>query len=203
MQQNVLMCSNRVGGHLKCSSNSNSYMKHGKTRRGEQRYKCKACGRTFIEHYIKKAYITPDTSITALLTEGCGIRSISRLLKISGTTVLKRILVIAKNISKPFIPVNKAYEVDEMCTFYKAKSRLLWVVYALQKDTRQVADFAIGSRTKSTLQKVINTLCLSSANKIYTDKLNLTASLFLQTSTAPINMALIILKEKTYHFAHI
>jgi len=173
MQQNALTCSNRVGGSLKCFCGNNFYIKHGKTSRGKQRYKCKVCKRTFIENYIKKAYITPDTSITALLTEGCGIRSISRLLNISNTTVLKRILLIAKNISKPFIPANKAYEVDEMCTFYKTKSKLLWIVYAIQKDTKRVADFAIGSRTKSTLQKVIKTLCLSGANKIYTDKLPL------------------------------
>jgi transposase-like protein len=203
MQQNGLTCFNRVGGRLKCCCNSNFYVKHGKTSRGEQRYKCKVCCRTFIEHYIRKAYITPDTSITSLLTEGCGIRSISRLLKISGTTVLKRILVIAKNIHKPFIPINKSYEVDEVCTFYKTKSRLLWIAYALQKETRQVADFAIGSRTKSTLQKVINTLCLSRASKIYTDKLPLYSFIVPSNIHCTDQYGIIILKEKIYHFAPI
>jgi insertion element IS1 protein InsB len=36
-----------------------------------------------------------------------------------------------------------------------------------------VVDFAVGSRTKATLQKVISTLLLSNAETIYTDKLNL------------------------------
>jgi insertion element IS1 protein InsB len=92
------------------------------------------------------------------------------LLSISNTTVLSRLLLIAKKISKPAIAINKTYEVDEMRTFYKSKSKLLWIVYALQRETGQIADFAVGSRTKRTLQKVISTLCLSNANKIYTDK---------------------------------
>jgi hypothetical protein len=68
--------------------------------------------------------------MTALLKEGCGIRSIGRLLSISNTTVLRRIISIAKKIGKPFISFNKTYEVDEMRTFYKSKTRLLWIVYA-------------------------------------------------------------------------
>ena len=64
-----------------------------------------------------------------------------------------------------------------MCTYYQKKCKLLWIVYALRKDTREVADFAIGPRTKLTLQKVTDTLVLSEADKIYTDKLNLYGSI--------------------------
>ncbi len=159
MQQNVLTCSNRVGGSRQCPCSNDIYIKHGKTVAGKQRYKCKACSKTCIDNYSNKAYIIPNISIKALLVEGCGIRSISRLLRISNTTMLKRILSIAKNISKPAVSLNKAYEVDEMRTFYKSKLRLLWIVYALQKDTKHVADFAVGRRTKTTLQKVISTFC--------------------------------------------
>lgn len=173
MQQNVLKCSNRVGDRRQCPCSSEFYVKHGKTGAGKQRYKCKACSKTYISDYCNKAYITPDTSITALLVEGCGIRSISRLLNISNTTVLKRILLIAKNISKPIISFNKTYEVDEMRTFYKSKTRLLWIVIALRSNTKQVADFAVGTRTIKTLKKVIDTVLLSGAEKIYTDKLHL------------------------------
>jgi len=89
--------------------------------------------------------------IRNLVKEGSGIRSIGRLLKISVTTVLKRILSIAKNIPKPLMMLGKSYEVDEMRTFYKSKTRLLWVVYALRSDTKQIADFAVGTRTIKTL----------------------------------------------------
>ena len=87
--------------------------------------------------------------------------------------VISRILTIEKGISKPAIALNKGYEVDELCTFCKNKSKLLWRVYAIDKDTGKVADFAIGSQTKGTLNKVIYTLLLSQAKIIYTDKLPL------------------------------
>ena len=65
------------------------------------------------------------------------------------------------------MPLYKSYEVDKMCNYYQKKSNLLWIVYALQKDTKEVADFASGPRTKLTLQKVTDTLVLSEANNIY------------------------------------
>lgn len=65
------------------------------------------------------------------------------------------------------------YEVDEMRTFYKSKTRLLWLVYALRTDTKQVADFSVGTRTAKTLKRVIDTVLLSGAEKINTDKLHL------------------------------
>jgi hypothetical protein len=69
------------------------------------------------------------------MKEGSGIRSIARLLEISCTTVLKRILSIAKSIQKPVMASGKMYEVDEIRTFYKSKTRLIWIVYALRCDT--------------------------------------------------------------------
>ena len=146
---------------------------HGKTPAGKQRYKCKNCNTTFINKYSYQSYEVTDRQIISLVKEGCGIRSIARLLYICCGTVLKRILIIAKSIIKPVIAMNKTYEVDEMRTYYKNKGRLLWIVYALQRETNRVVDFAVGSRTKATLQKVISTLFLSNAEKIHTDKLNL------------------------------
>jgi IS1 family transposase/transposase-like protein len=174
MQQTTPLCSRFVVEGLQCSVCGGLCNKHGKTANLKQRYKCKMCNKTFIDNYTYHAYkIATDEWITNLVKEGCGIRSIARLLSISNTTVLKRILLIAKSITKPIIAMNKSYEVDEMRTYYKKKNKLLWVVYALQKDNGQVAEFAVGSRTKKTLSKVTDTLLLSNATMIYTDKLNL------------------------------
>jgi hypothetical protein len=62
-------------------------------------------------------------------------RSCSKPLSVSNVIInyYQRRLQLAKNISKPFIPINKAYEVNGMCTFYKTKSKLLWIVYLLKK----------------------------------------------------------------------
>jgi insertion element IS1 protein InsB len=162
-----------VGVSLQCMLCAGACIKHGKTKELTQRCKCKQCGKTFMAYYKNKAYVVANKSVNALLKEGCGIRSMARLLHISCTSVLKRIVSIAKSIEKPMVSFNKTYEVDELCTYYTCKTKLLWVVYALQKDTKQVVEFAVGRRTKATLQKVISTLCMSNATQIDTDKLNL------------------------------
>ena len=168
------LCSKSVGGNISCSYCNSKAIKHGKTKTDAQRYRCKneTCRRTFLFNYTNKACL-PHISyqIQSLLKESCGIRGIGRLLHISNTTVLSRIRTIAKDIIKPPIALHKSYEVNELCTYYKNKTKLLWLVYAIDKNTGSVADFAIGSRTKATLNKVVGTLLMSQAKKIFTDQL--------------------------------
>ena len=81
--------------------------------------------RTFIKTYTYNASKdSTNTWIKNLVKEGTGIISIARLLKISVTTVLSRIISIAKTIRKSLLAYNKTYEVDELRTFYKSKTRL-------------------------------------------------------------------------------
>jgi insertion element IS1 protein InsB len=62
---------------------------------------------------------------------------------------------------------------DEMRTYVKHKNKKYWIAYAIRRDTREVVDLKVGKRNKGTLRRVIDTLVLSEAKKIYTDKLNL------------------------------
>jgi len=49
-----------------------------------QRYKCLVCNKRFQLEYTYKAYnYNTDKLIKSLLKEGCGIRGISRILKVS------------------------------------------------------------------------------------------------------------------------
>lgn len=154
-----------------CINCNGKAIKHGKSSTGKQRYSCKNCHKTFLKTYTYNACKHGTNSvITRYLKEGLGIRSIARLLEISPTTILKRILEISKSITKPYISFGKCYEVDEIKTFIKHKSKRYWIVYAFQRDTKQVLDFAVGKRSNATLLKVINTLLLSNVQKIYTDK---------------------------------
>jgi len=70
--------------------------------------------------------------------EGLGIRSTARVLKISVTTLLKRIISIAKNKVQPPIVKGKTYEVDEMRTFIGKKSLLRWIVYELDSERKTI-----------------------------------------------------------------
>lgn len=145
---------------------------------GKQRYRRNSCKRTCYKNYSYKAYC-PQTNrqIALLLTEGCGISSISRIMDISAVTVIKRILFIASGIKKPPVAMGKTYEADELKTYVRKKDNEQWIVYAIDRDTRGVVDFRVGKRSKRNIKPVIETLLLSEATKVYTDKLNIYAAL--------------------------
>jgi insertion element IS1 protein InsB len=165
-------CFKSVGGRFCCNYCCGLLIKNGKSKSGNQRYICKDCCKTQVANYFNNAYLpTINQNIVMLTKEGLGIRSTARVLQISTTTLLKRIISIADGIKLPIISIGKSYEVDELRTFIKRKTRLIWIVYALERNTKQVVSFNIGARTNKTLNVVIETLKLAKATKIYTDGL--------------------------------
>jgi len=151
---------------------SKNIIKNGTTKTGKQQYFCKNCKNRFIEFYSYKAYQkTINSNIIQLTKEGLGIRSTARILNISTTTLLKRIIKIADTITQPQIRYSQSYELDEMRFFIKKKSNPQWLVYAINKETKLITGFHIGKRTSKTLNSVIKTLLYSKPEKIYTDKL--------------------------------
>lgn len=58
-----------------------------------------------------------------------------------------------------------------MCTYIRHKRNFIWLVYALEKESKNVVSFNVGKRTNKTLSRVVDTLKLSEAKKIFTDKL--------------------------------
>ena len=156
----------------RCVGEITSMIKYGKTKSGNQRYICKLCKKTRVENYTYQAYKPDiDNNIIQFTKEGLGIRSTARVLQISTTTLLKRIIAIARNIHQPIISKGKTYEVDEMCTYIKHKRNFIWLVYALEKDSQNVVSFTVGKRTNKTLSRVLDSLKLSEAKKIFTDRL--------------------------------
>lgn len=159
-------------GRKACASCEGKLIKHGFTSSGKTRFKCLNCKKTKVAYYTSNAYkSSTDQNIILFTKEGLGIRSTARILKISTTTLLKRIVAIAKNIHQLIISKGKTYEVDEMCTYIGHKRNLIWLVYALEKDSKNVVSFNVGKRTNKTLSRVLDTLKLSEAKRIFTDKL--------------------------------
>lgn len=172
MQVNASTCIKRVGGNAICSHCNGNLIKHGICNSGKPRYKCKNCKKTQVENYTYNAYHQSiKQQIRVFTKEGLGIRSTARILRISTTTLTKKIIAIAKGIKAPAIQKNKSYQVDEMRTFIKKKNNLYWIAYALQQETKKVVSYTIGKRTNKTLKRVITSLELSEAKKIITDKL--------------------------------
>lgn len=125
-----------------------------------------------VDFYTYKAYQPQlDEKIIAFTKEGLGIRSTARILKISTTTLLKKLISIASNIKQPIIPKGKTYEVDEIRFFIRNKINTMWLVYALDTITKEVSNFFIGKRNNKTLNVVVKTLLNSKAEKIFTNKL--------------------------------
>ncbi|KFF03854.1 IS1 family transposase [Chryseobacterium luteum] len=163
MQVKVYSCVKCVG---------DDFIKYGKTNYGKQCYQCKFRKAISVLQYSYNAYKKDiNTKVIQLTKEGMGIRSIARILKISTTTLLKRIVAIANSISQPLIPYYQTYELDEMRFFIRKKSNMMWLVYAINKSTQEIAGFYIGRRNNKTLNSVVKTLVTSKAKKIYTDKL--------------------------------
>ncbi len=149
--------------------------KAGKAKNNSQRLFCRQCKKHQMAEYANKACISDqiNTSIIQLVKESCGIRSISRILKISSTTVIKRIKHIASNIQKPPVLMNKVFEMDELKTFVKHKQNEIWVIYAIDRESKQVADLKVGKRNKKNLKRVADTLLFAEAKAVYTDRLDI------------------------------
>ena len=119
-----------------------------------------------------------DVFIVNLLKEGCSVRGVSRVLKISKDTVLSRMQKISKQILKPsFRRLGYTYEIDEMWSFIGNKKNVLWITYVLEKETGSIIDFHLGRKTKETLRPLIDKVLLLNPRRIYTDRLNIYPSL--------------------------
>ena len=121
---------------------------------------CGTCRKYQQDQYrneVDKKTINP--MLTELVCESVSIRGISRILKISVNTVLRRIKKIAKGIDKPRIVMNRReFEIDELRTYIGRKGNEYWLAYALDKARGEVVDFVVGKRSKRTLRMLIDTL---------------------------------------------
>ena len=162
-----------------CNRCGSAGTRNGKSKTGVQRFNCKTCKRYWQRNYRYRACEQGISEhIITLIKESCGVRSISRILKISIVTVIKRIKTIARQIQRPFaILKGKEYEVDELRTYIGNKRRLYWVVSAMGRDTKEIIDFKVGKRNLKTLHKVVATVLLSEARRVYTDGYKLYGSL--------------------------
>lgn len=147
-------------------------------RKGKQNnvqvYRCKNCLKYQRLRYKYQSKLVENYQITQLIKEGCGIRSIARILSIASSTVLRRILKIGQSVKRSSpISQNQIYQVDELFTYIGNKNNRLCIAYSFNPETKEVIDLVIGRRTKVNLMKIISTLLLADAKRIITDQLNI------------------------------
>ena len=145
---------------------------------GVQKYKCKNCFRGQRSLYRNREYTDgTDAEINLLHREGMGISSIGRILSIPKASVQRRIERMKRNKTKPvYTESGQVYEVDELYTFIGRKSNPCYIMYAINRKTKDVIDFVCGARNKENMGKLIKTLLSLSPKRIYTDKLNVFTS---------------------------
>lgn len=160
---------------MKCKNcASENVTKSGFQSNGNQKYKCKTCGKYFQDSYSYTSCHVSDQQIIILTKEGCGIRSTARILSISPNTVIRRIIKIGSQLKRPYlISKGSKYQVDELFTFVRKKTNRICIAYSLESATGNIIDVVVGRRNKTNLRKITDTLVLSEAQQIKTDKLNL------------------------------
>lgn len=163
---------------MNCKHCSHSCIKKG-FNKSAQKYFCKSCKRYQQKHYsYKLCSQTERETIVKLICIGVGTSGIAKYTGISKSHVTNLIKEIAQKIIL-HLPeeINQEYEMDEMHTFIKWKANYTYLIYAINKHTRQVIDFVIGSRTKENIHKVIQKINSLKPKRIFTDKLNIYPSL--------------------------
>lgn len=121
--------------------------KHGKDRKGLQRFRCVPCNRTFTEYQEKPLegmYLPLDKAVMVLnmLLEGMSLRSVSRLTGVEMHTILKLLVLAGEKSQRLLFDKVKALEVqhvqaDELWGFCKMKART--------KDAKQLEDDHAGT----------------------------------------------------------
>jgi insertion element IS1 protein InsB len=100
---------------MKCQYCKGSCIKKGCYKR-RQLYRCKDCLKYQRLLYVKSNVSEEKVSMLQNMNcEGVGIRSMSRLLKISRSSVQRKLKFLESQIQKPvFIETNQEYEIDEL-----------------------------------------------------------------------------------------
>ena len=150
--------------------------KHGKDRKGNQRYKCHTCIKTFIEPQDKpldamRLPLGKAVVCLQLLVEGCSVRSVERLTGVHRDTILKLVVLAGERAERLLeskiqgVPVTDV-QCDEIWAFVgmkektKGKKRLQWESYeqersmgdaytfvAFERHTKLVLTWHLGRRT--------------------------------------------------------
>ena len=150
---------------MKCPScESENFVKNGKIHNGKQRFKCKLCGRQFVENPVKKI-IGPETIalVEKLLLEKISLAGIARVLEISESWLQKYVNKKYENITHKINVTDKikgkmTVECDEICSFVGKKENKLWVWLAKDRDSKEIVGASIGSREKEEAYNLWNSM---------------------------------------------
>ena len=163
---------------MKCTYCEETCIKRGK-RKKRQCYQCKECRK-----YQQKEYVRPRIpkekyeTVRLLYTRSMGICELAEVLQVAKSSIQRMIERLTKKLPRMVLnETGQSYEMDELCTYCGKKKVRIWIMYAINRRTKQIVAFSVGRRTKYNLYKVIKSVLELKPKHIYTDRLNLYKSL--------------------------
>jgi len=155
---------------MNCTVCNGLTKKFGKDRKGNQRYQCLDCKKTFSEPQEKPLgdmILAEDKALSVLhhLVEGCSIRSTERITGVHRDTILKLLITVGEKCERLMedrikgISV-KNVECDEIWSFVEMKEKTkkrqgierdgvgdAWTFIAIERDTKLILAWHLGRRT--------------------------------------------------------
>jgi len=169
--------------------NHENLSKHGKDRKGCQRWKCRSCGTTVTNNAHERPLgdmrleKSKALAVLAMLLEGMSIRACERITGVKADTICSLVLHVGENCDR-FLDATvrnvetKAAELDELwgfvfCKDKNAKAKLLpdwagdaWSWFAIDADNKLILSHAVGKRDDSTCGRFLTRLNNATAGRI-------------------------------------
>ena len=157
---------------MNCSTCTSATKKHGKDRNGNQRFRCLACKKTFIEEREKplgEMILAEEKALAVLhhLVEGCSIRSTERLTGVHRDTILKLLVFVGGKCERLMDERIQGLHVsevqcDEQWQYIGMKQKTKnkkgiddntvgdsWVFTAIERNTKLILCWHLGKRTEA------------------------------------------------------
>lgn len=144
--------------------------------RKNQKLLCKRCGKHQQVHYTYRRYQkSKDKLLLALNASSVSVNNMARIIECKPQSILRRMKYLSDLIKRPLIHErNQVYEIDEMQVFVGNKrpegpNNKYYIIYALNKRTKEVVDVVVGKRTSENINLLVQKLKMLSPKSIRTD----------------------------------
>ncbi len=158
-----------------------SRTKHGRDRKGNQRWKCNRCGATFASEENRplgdmRIDMADAVRVLGMLLEGMSIRACERLTGMKHDTICDLVLLVGENCQR-FLPgaikdvQAKTIELDEIWDFIRLKNRTKekrglnggddgdsWTWLAIDAETKLILTHTVGLRNAQTCEQFLRQL---------------------------------------------
>jgi len=143
---------------------SDAVVKNGRTRHSKQNYKCRDCGRQFVEAPQWRAVPEEHRAIiNRLLLEKIPLAAIARAMQVSEqwlqSYVNAKYAAVPQQVKVNPKPKHRlTVQMDKLWSFVKGKDHQQWVWLAIERATREIVGCYVGDRRGKSAQALWSSL---------------------------------------------